>query len=265
MQYTRKKVLITIITYPHPSEVYQELVCTAGVLEDGSFIRLYPIDYRYQPYWQWYEKYQWIEVDVAKHERDPRKESWRPRLDSIKPIGDRIPSDNNWGKRKAFVFAKGTQTIEQLRDAYDTDYTSLGIVRPAEVLDFSYKSVSPNWKAGQQRALMQKRLFGPDQKPLEKIPFEFSYKFRCEEDRCRGHTMMIADWEVGRLYIRMRNKHGNSNRAAEDVRNKFLFQMCAPERDPHFFVGTVFPYNTWIILGVFWPKRFRNRLLFDLS
>ncbi len=56
------KVLITVKTYPLPSEGYQELVCTAGVLPDGSFIRLYPIDYRYRPYWQWYKKYQWVEV-----------------------------------------------------------------------------------------------------------------------------------------------------------------------------------------------------------
>ena len=29
------KVLITVMTYPHPSRGYQELVCTAGVTESG--------------------------------------------------------------------------------------------------------------------------------------------------------------------------------------------------------------------------------------
>lgn len=46
MTYEKKKVLITVKTYPHPSATYQELVCTAGVLGDGSFIRLYPVDFR---------------------------------------------------------------------------------------------------------------------------------------------------------------------------------------------------------------------------
>jgi len=34
MTYEKKKVLITVKTYPHPSSTYQELVCTAGVFEE---------------------------------------------------------------------------------------------------------------------------------------------------------------------------------------------------------------------------------------
>jgi hypothetical protein len=43
------KVLITVKTYPLPSNKYQELVCTAGVLEDGRWIRIYPIPFRSLP------------------------------------------------------------------------------------------------------------------------------------------------------------------------------------------------------------------------
>ena len=45
----RMKVLITVKTYPIPSAKYDELVCTAGVREDGSFVRLYPINFRDLP------------------------------------------------------------------------------------------------------------------------------------------------------------------------------------------------------------------------
>lgn len=45
-----KRVLVTVMTYPQPSLRYDEIVCTANVLEDGSLVRLYPIDYRYRPY-----------------------------------------------------------------------------------------------------------------------------------------------------------------------------------------------------------------------
>jgi len=31
-----EKVLITVLTYPHPSESYDELVCTAGITEAGE-------------------------------------------------------------------------------------------------------------------------------------------------------------------------------------------------------------------------------------
>lgn len=37
------RVLITVKTYPIPSDTYDELVCTAGVTENGDFVRLYPI------------------------------------------------------------------------------------------------------------------------------------------------------------------------------------------------------------------------------
>jgi hypothetical protein len=39
----RKKVLITVTTYPLPSRSYDELVYTAGILEDGNWIRIYPV------------------------------------------------------------------------------------------------------------------------------------------------------------------------------------------------------------------------------
>ncbi len=103
----RKSVLITVKTYPQPSETYKELVCTAGVLEDGSFIRLYPIDFRYQPYWNWYKKYEWIEVEIEKNPDDPRKESYRPNLETIRRTGELIGTENKWEQRKRFVLAKG--------------------------------------------------------------------------------------------------------------------------------------------------------------
>lgn len=36
----REKILLTVTTYPLPSRSYDELVCTAGVREDGSWVRM---------------------------------------------------------------------------------------------------------------------------------------------------------------------------------------------------------------------------------
>jgi len=55
--FTKTNVLITVMTYPHPSEAHQELVCTAGITETGEWVRLYPIDYRYRPKNQQFRKY----------------------------------------------------------------------------------------------------------------------------------------------------------------------------------------------------------------
>ena len=60
------KVLIAVKTYPTISGKYDELVCTAGFLEDGSWIRIYPIAFRKKAYDEQYKKYDWIEIDLVK-------------------------------------------------------------------------------------------------------------------------------------------------------------------------------------------------------
>ena len=66
---------------------------------------------------------------------------------------------------------------------------------------------------------------------------------------------MIEDWEVGRLFWRLVDQGKSKEEAASHVRNKFLNQICGPDRDPHFYVGTILAHpKTWVIIGVFWPK-----------
>ena len=72
------RVLIAVKTYPTLSEKYDELVCTAGFLEDGTWIRIYPIPFRKLSYDKRYSKWQWIELDLVKNTSDFRKESFRP-------------------------------------------------------------------------------------------------------------------------------------------------------------------------------------------
>lgn len=251
------KVLITVKTYPLPSEKYQELVCTAGVLEDGSFIRLYPINYRYRRYWQWYRKYEWITVEAEKHDRDPRKESYRPKVETIRPTGEFIASNpkDGWAARRKYVLAQGAKTMEELKHLRESDNTSLGIVKPARITDFVIEPAEAEWKPNWQGVFQQLKLFGPEQKPLERIPYKFSYRFECDSPDCHGHKMMIEDWEVGALYRNEVIRLGSPEGASESVRKKFFGQMCGPDKDTHFFVGTVLQHATWVVLGVFWPPR----------
>lgn len=41
-----ERVLITVKTYPTLSKKYGETVCTAGLREDGSWVRIYPVPFR---------------------------------------------------------------------------------------------------------------------------------------------------------------------------------------------------------------------------
>ena len=255
------RVLITVKTFPIPSSKYDELVCTAGVNEQGDFVRLYPINFRDLPFSQQYKKYQWLEVDAVKHTgRDSRKESYRPDCDSIRLHGEQISSRSNWAERARYVLAKRSQSMEELSAKQEMDRTSLGIFRPKEVFDLIIAPSEADWKPGFKAALMQQRLWEDrkaSKEPPRKVPFKFQYKFSCDDPQCNGkHQMMIEDWEVGALYWKCVDSGATPEEACGKIKQKFLEQICAPDRDTHFYVGTVLAYpKSWVIIGTFWPKK----------
>jgi hypothetical protein len=244
------------MTYPHPSERHNELVCTAGLTESREWVRLYPIDYRYRPAKQKFHKYQWIEVEleVAGAGNDNRKESRRPVLDSIRILGERLPSANKWAKRREVIDACLHNTLNELKSLYENDHVSLGIVRPSKILDLEIRPADPEWKPSWRVLFEQMTLFGPPQKPLRKIPYSFHYRFECEDSQV-PHTAMCEDWELGVLFLNESARLGSDEAAAESVKKKFLGEMCREDKETRFFMGTFFPYNTWLVLGVFWPPR----------
>ena len=252
------------MTYPHPSETHQELVCTAGITESGEWVRLYPIDYRYRPENQQFHKYQWIEIDLDAHGagNDHRRESRRPDLESIRLLGKPLATKDNWRARREIIDALQHHTRLELEALYHDDKTSLGIVRPSEILDLKIEAIEPDWKPQWQATLKQFNLFSGSPKHLQKLPFKFSYVFRCPDTGEKPHTAMIEDWELGVLYLREVERLGDDRAAADSVRKKFFDEICGPSKDTRFFMGTVFPYNTWVVIGVFWPpKQFQPFLI----
>jgi hypothetical protein len=255
-EYVKQQILITVMTYPHPSKSMRELVCTAGINDRGEWVRLYPIDYRYRPAHQRFRKYQWIEAGLSKGgaHNDQRKESHRPDLQSIKVLGNPLPTNDKWRQRRKIIDPLPIYSRIQLQESYDIDRTSLGVVRPAEVLDLFVEKDHREWKPEWQATLKQFDLFDGAPKRLEKIPYKFSYVFRCE-DSAEPHKAMIEDWEMGILFLNERERLGSEERAIESVRTNFLEKMCAPDRDTRFFMGTVWPHNSWVVIGVFWPPK----------
>jgi hypothetical protein len=140
-----------------------------------------------------------------------------------------------------------------LRSIPQTD-CSLGIIKPNTINDIVIEKVSREWKPKWKALFAQQKLFGPDQKPLEKIPYKFSIKYTCEDNNCKGHTMMIEDWEICQLYRAMRDKFQDEDIALEKVKEKIEY-ICGPDKDLYFFVGTVLKYGSYIILGFFYPKK----------
>lgn len=253
-----------MMTYPHPSRGYQELVCTAGVTEAGEWVRLYPVDYRYRERNQQFKKYQWIDVILGPTGvgNDNRKESRRPDLDSIRLVGEPLDTKHEWRQRREIIDRLPHLTRNQLVELHEQDKTSLGVVRPSRVLDMEIHSATTEWKPEWQLLFSQMRLFGPPQKPLRKIPYTFHYVFECDDSDGKAHTAMCEDWELGMLFLNEAERLGTDEAAAESVREKFLGELCREDKDTRFFIGTHFPYNTWLVLGVFWPPKQKQPSLF---
>jgi hypothetical protein len=128
----RLRVLITVMTYPHPKESHDEVVCTAGVTEAGEWVRLFPVDYRYLPKQKQFHKYQWIELDVLPrgYKTDGRKESREPKLDSIQLRGEPLPPANKWQARREIIDRLPHRTVRQLIQLHQEERVSLGVARP---------------------------------------------------------------------------------------------------------------------------------------
>lgn len=262
---SRRRILITVKTYPSISIKYDELVCTAGFDEAGNWVRIYPIPFRKLAYDQQYPKYAWIEMDLVKNTSDFRPESYRPRdilaANSIEFYG-KIGTENNWANRKAIVLKHVYDNITELIDEAKTKgkYVSLAVFKPNSVKDLAYKPVARKWNTKQEAFLRQKSLFEKrdDFKVVRKLPFKFSYKF--SDSSGRECTLMNEDWEVGALYWNCLKRHGGNEEAAcQDVKKKYLDEFVRT-RDLYFFLGTtklnqLRAPNPFVIIGTFHPKK----------
>ena len=263
-------VLIAVKTYPTLSETYDELVCTAGFLEDGSWIRVYPVPYRKLKYADQYEKWQWITVDVVKNTKDFRKESYRP-ISTEPDIqkGETLSTANGWALRKQFVLQHVyTNMTDLITEAKDKNIgTSLAVLKPREVLDFVWEEDEREWNKQKLEAIYarqkQLNLFDTEEtqrifQVAKKLPYKFSYVFTTEDGVQR--KLMIEDWELGMLYWHcLETAKGDEEIACRKVKEKY-FDWMTSKCDLYFFMGTTKKFhnvapNPFIIIGTFYPPK----------
>lgn len=252
-RWVKEKVLITVRTYPVPSRQLIEVSCTAGIDDDGKWIRLFPVPYRFLHPDKRFSKYQYIEADVTKSISDPRPESYKVNPDTIKVISPPIPTMNKWEARKEKVFPLKSNSLCELQALRDLNqYPTLGFIKPQNIISLDIKSETTDWTESQLTSLRQYSMFGNAPKSeLEKIPFEFSYVFRCNNPNCHTHKLSCTDWEMGQSYRIWKTKYGNKweDKFRETYETKMIF-----DRDTHFYVGTLHGHpDAWIIIGLFYP------------
>lgn len=260
-----EKVLVTVKTYPCLSKKYDELVCTAGFREDGSWIRIFPVPFRKLAPYSQYKKYDWIEVDIVKNVKDFRPESYRPvSLDSPIRVVGHISPKNDWSARKQLVLQNVYSDLGKLISDCKTTGKSLAVLK-AKITNFIIKPVEREWDAKKLEIVRanQHQLDLFEQKEVfevvHKLPYEFSYKFTTDDGKSR--TLMIEDWELGALYWNSLRDSGNDERmACEKVKQKY-FDYMVGERDLYLFLGTTKEMqqrnmpNPFVVIGTFYPPK----------
>ena len=247
-----KRALIVVRTYPTPAKSGVEVSCTGAITDKGKWLRLFPVPWRYLAAEQQFRRYQWVEVAVTKAS-DPRPESYKLKQNGIKILSDPLPTDHAWRARKDVVFPLRAHCLCCLAKQRGTHgHPTLGIFRPKTIENLIITPESPTWTASQLAILRQGHLFAEKpKKELEKIPFSFRYKFRCDHAECDGHKMICTDWEIGEAWRKWKVQYGDGWEAR--FRQRFETEMIE-KYDTHFYVGTVHQHpSTWIIVGLFYP------------
>ena len=134
-----RRLFITVKTYPTLSTKYAELVCTAGILDDGSWARVYPLPFRNLDYENRYMKYQWMELPLVRNSSDPRPESYKiTDISKLQLIDKPVGTEQAWAERKKIIFAKNevyTDLAALIKKAH-SNKLSLAIFKPAELVEF---------------------------------------------------------------------------------------------------------------------------------
>jgi hypothetical protein len=269
------RVLITVKTYPLPSDKYEELVCTAGILENGKWIRVYPVPFRSLPYQDQYKKYNWVEMDLVRNGADFRPESYRPKRgldESFKSLSS-VDTSKGWQERKRVVLGEVFTSMKDLIElAKGEAQKSLGTIKPSEIIDFVIEEDEREWKKEWRDQLQQLRLFdrnqagqGLQREVVRKLPYKYYYKFLTQGDH-QARKLMIEDWEIGALYWNCLGQcEGDEIEANKQVRQKY-FDNFVSQKDIYLFVGTAKKYhnispNPFMIIGVFYPPKIENEQL----
>jgi hypothetical protein len=265
--YTPTRILIWGKTYPELSMKYKETVCTGGVREDGSPIRLYPVPLRYQQGEQQYALYQWITVPIRKSRSDPRPESFK--VDPAHIVcGDLIPTSGTWDARRDLIFRSAAwhfDSMDVLKDAQSQVGRSMGVMRIGSIegIDLLERPVEDRAKYEEKQKviaeLVASDMFHPEYRELEYLPYEIRMAWRCamlcRTCRKQPHGMKVLDWGL----LELARREGWTQAVA-----KLASISNLATHDFRLFLGTfrLHPKNFGVI-GLWYPKLRAQRSLFD--
>jgi hypothetical protein len=234
--------------------------------EDGQMIRLYPVPFRLVSDEQQFRKWQWIEARIEKASNDHRAESHRLYVDTIQCDSEPMKSGKQGWPLRMEVLSRlavfnDFGAVEAARLAHGA---TLALLRPSRIIGLDIKAAkNPDWTEAERAKLLQLQQQGglfeeveenKQLRLLEKLPFDFHYRYECEvagEKIVYKHK--LVDWEVGALYRRLQKEYGASG---WETRFREKYETELPARDLMLLLGTIhrFP-DQWLVVSVICPPK----------
>jgi hypothetical protein len=217
---------------------------------------MYPITFRQLAERQ-FAKYQEIECAAATPRADKRPESLRVDQDSIRLIGEPLVAGPAGWRRRMALLPPPARSLEEIHEAHAGDGTSIGMFRPRQVERLVIEKAG-SWTPRQETFVRQQRLglgeaVAREMHELEHLSFTFSYRFRCDDERCSsGHELQILDWEIGQSYRQW--SRSDPGRWEAMIRQRYEQEL--PSRDLHLVVGNQAKRpQAFMIIGLVRPPR----------
>jgi len=260
------EALVVVKAYPNPSRALSEAVCVAAIAKEDGLVRLYPIPFRDLDDAKKFAKYQVIRIGVRQPKGDARPSTFRPELSTLELLGSPLPTVDGWRERKEWVLPWVSESMCAIQRQQEARGLSLGVFKPREVVDVEQEADGhEDWTPAELSKLNQGDLFQTgDKKPLEKVPYNWRYRYICSDPACNGHRQQIIDWEIHELYRGLKRRGiTDPKRIHEKIREKYLGELCGQGKDVYFFTGNMAKYpQSFLILGVFWPPKEAQMRLF---
>ena len=258
-----ERILILAKTYPSPSAQYVETSCVAGISQDGSMRRLYPVPFRMIEEGQQFKKWQWIDVRIEKANKDHRPESHKLYVDTI-TCRDVIDTKKEWtGRWEWLDKIPAFESFDSIESGRLADGLSIGLLRPKRLLGLDItKARHLKWTDEEREKLMREQMQGDlfseaeakrQVKELRKVPFDFHYRYVCDTPEGeKEHKHKIVDWEAGALFWNCRRDHGVDWEAP--FRAKLEGQLGG--KDLMFLMGNQHRFqDQWLIISLVYPPK----------
>lgn len=253
------RILIWGKTYPELSQKYGETVCTAGCLEGGQPVRIYPVPFRLLSDYEQYRLYQWIRAPIRPRRDDPRPESYEIRADEIEP-GEVVNTDPGWMERRQIIEEDDAwhfDSVADLQVAQRQDGQSIGVIPVANVEQVYIRERSRKKEEEHRQKLhsirTQRDLFVDETPPhLQFQKYRIRVEWKCGKPGkphpdCTGHDMAILDWGLGEL-----TRREGPEKAKQKIKQYSNTEMY----ELKFFLGNMLAYpKSFTIVGLWYPKR----------